>query len=81
MNTINYGFLASIIGIISFLPIVYNIVQTQNTDNFVWSALILALIASFLRILEGNQIGSTLLILSGTTFMILNLIIVFVKIK
>jgi len=74
-----YGFLALIFGLSSFLPIVYNIIKTKNTSNFIWSALLLALLASVFILLEGNQTGSLFLMINGIIYTLLYIIIIFIK--
>lgn len=44
------GLFATIIGIVSFLPVVYLIYKTKNTSNFPFKSLILALISNILWI-------------------------------
>lgn len=44
------GLLATIIGIISFLPVVYLVYKTKNTSNFPYKTLILAIISNILWI-------------------------------
>ena len=44
------GFLATIIGIISFVPVIYVVYKTKKTVNFPYRTLILALISNLLWI-------------------------------
>jgi len=44
------GFLATIIGIISFLPVIYIVYKTKKTINFPYRTLILALLSNLLWI-------------------------------
>ncbi len=44
------GFLATIIGIISFLPVLYVVYKTKKTINFPYRTLILALLSNLLWI-------------------------------
>lgn len=44
------GFLATIIGIISFVPVLYVVYKTKKTVNFPYRTLILALISNLLWI-------------------------------
>lgn len=44
------GFLATIIGIISFLPVIYIVYKTKKTINFPYRTLILALLSNILWI-------------------------------
>ena len=44
------GFLATIIGIISFLPVIYVVYKTKKTLNFPYRTLILALLSNLLWI-------------------------------
>jgi uncharacterized protein with PQ loop repeat len=77
---INYGFIASIIGLSSFIPIVLNIIKTKNTSNFIWSSIILAILSSVLWMLEGIQVNSISLILKSIIYIFLYSIIIIVKI-
>ncbi len=45
------GYLATIIGIISFLPVIYIVFKTKKTINFPFNTLILALISNLLWII------------------------------
>lgn len=76
---IPYGMLASIASLISFLPIVYTIVKTKNTSNFVWSALLLAFISLSLRMIEGIQLGSMSLVFNTAVFIVFYIIIIGIK--
>jgi len=51
------GFLATIVGIISFLPVLYIVFKTKKTNNFPYKALILALISNFLWIFYAFKKG------------------------
>lgn len=47
------GIMATMIGIISFMPILYNIILTKNTENFTVTNLFLALLSNMLWIVYG----------------------------
>jgi len=73
------GFLATLIGIVSFLPIIYKIIKTKNTVNFTITNLILALLSNVLWIVYG--VGDSLFMptLSGVLYFIIYSIILFYK--
>lgn len=76
---ITYGALGSIASLVSFLPIVYTIVKTKNTSNFVWSALLLALLSSFLWMMEGIHLGSLPLVFNTAVFIGFYIVIIGIK--
>lgn len=51
------GFLATIVGIISFLPVLYVVYRTKKTNNFPYKALILALVSNSLWIFYAFKKG------------------------
>ena len=52
-----YGKLAIVTGIISFIPIMYQIWKTKNTSNFTHKNLLLALFSSCLSALSTLQVS------------------------
>lgn len=65
------GLLATIIGIFSFLPILYRIMMTGDTDNFTYTNLSLALVSNLLWIVFGinkNVMTSTI---SGILYLLI----------
>lgn len=80
-KSVNYGFFASMFGLMSFLPIVYNIVKTKNTSNFVWMGLILVVISSFFWMMEGLRINSLSLVVNTIIYIILYFVIIFIKLR
>lgn len=63
------GILATIIGIISFLPIIYRIMITHDTSNFTYTNLGLALISNVLWIVFGINKKVMTSILSGVLYL------------
>lgn len=47
------GLIASLIGIISFLPLLYTIYRTKNTKNFPYITLTLSIISNLLWVIYG----------------------------
>jgi|AntAceMinimDraft_6_1070360.scaffolds.fasta_scaffold26866_3 uncharacterized protein with PQ loop repeat len=74
------GLLATLIGIISFLPIIYKIIVTKKTDNFTISSLTLALISNVLWIIYGAGDRLFTPFLSGLLYFIIYAIILFYKV-
>jgi len=68
------GLFATIIGIISFLPVIYIVYKTKNTKNFPYKTLILALISNLLWIyyalVKDKQIDKQLLLMGILYFLI-----------
>jgi len=74
------GLLATLIGIISFLPIIYKIIVTKKTDNFTISSLTLALISNVLWIIYGTSNKLFTPFLSGILYFIIYAIILLYKV-
>lgn len=45
------GIMATLIGIVSFLPVLFVVYKTKNTDNFPYQTLILAILSNLLWII------------------------------
>ena len=65
------GLLATIIGIISFMPILYHIILTDETGNFTITNLILALISNTLWIIYGITNGLYTPTISGVLYLMI----------
>jgi uncharacterized protein with PQ loop repeat len=63
------GILATFIGIMSFLPILYRITQTKDTSNFTYTNLGLALISNLLWIIFGINKDVMTSLISGILYM------------
>lgn len=77
---LSYGFFGSIVGLVSFIPIMYHVIATKNTSNFVWSGLLMAILSSFLWMMEGITMNSLTLVINTFLYIIMYFIIVVVKI-
>lgn len=73
------GLLATFIGIISFLPIIYKIIITKKTDNFTISSLLLALTSNILWVVYGSGEKLFIPFLSGLLYFVIYSIILFYK--
>lgn len=51
------GFLGTIVGVISFLPVLYVVYKTKKTNNFPYKALLLALVSNLLWIFYAFKKG------------------------
>lgn len=63
------GLLATFIGIMSFLPILYRITQTKDTSNFTYTNLGLALVSNILWIIFGINKDVMTSIISGILYL------------
>ena len=76
------GLLATIIGIISYLPVVYTVYKTKKTTNFPYKALFLAIISNSLWIYYGlsNPKGmDKQIILMGVLYFLIYVFILYTK--
>jgi len=69
------GFLATIIGVISFLPIIYIVYKTKKTHNFPYNALVMALLGNLLWIFyafykDDKNIDSQVLFMGAIYFLL-----------
>ena len=77
------GLAATIIGIISFLPVIYIVYRTKKTDNFPFKALLLALISNTLWIYYAIAKGPVIdieIALSGALYFFIYSFILYTKI-
>lgn len=81
MNYNLFGTFAILTGIISFFPIIIRIWNTQNTFNFTWSNIFLALLSNIMWILYGVSSNSATNIASGSIFFLFYSYITYVKMK
>ena len=81
MNTENIGYMATIISVISFLPIVYTVYKTGKTNNFPYRALFLALMANLLWLTYGIYKNGNANIISGGLYFIMYSYILYKKYK
>ncbi len=73
------GILATIIGIISFVPVVLGVYKTKKTNNFPVKMLVLALISNILWVIYGSIVNANSTILAGVLYFIIYAFILFVK--
>lgn len=84
--TVNYvsvaGIIATIIGILSFLPVIYVVYKSKNTSNFPYNSLVLAITSNLLwiyyAISNKPQIDYPLAI-KGTVYLLIYTYILFTK--
>ena len=83
-NNINLvGLFATLIGIISFLPVIYVVYNTKRTANFPFKTLILALISNILWIyyaIAKDEKIDTQIAFMGTLYFFIYSFILFTKI-
>jgi uncharacterized protein with PQ loop repeat len=74
------GYLATIFGVFSFLPVIIIVYNTKKTNNFPYKTLILALISNFLFMISGIFKKDFILIFMGIVYLIIYSFITFIKI-
>ena len=74
------GSMAIVLGIVSFLPILYKIWKTKDTRNFTTTNLILALISNTLWIYYGTMKNASVNIWSGSLYFSIYIYIMIFKI-
>jgi len=77
--TASIGILATIIGIISFIPVVYVVYKTKKTNNFPYSTLLLALLSNLLWVIYGIYAPASANILAGSLYFIIYTFILYIK--
>ena len=78
-KTVIIGILAIIIGISSFIPVLKTVYKTQETNNFPYNSLFLALTANVLWIIYGLYNATYANILSGFLYFIIYSYILYIK--
>ena len=73
------GYIATIIGVLSFLPVISNIYKTKKTNNFPFKTLILVLISNSLLILSGFLKKDFVFIFMGFIYIVIYSFILFTK--
>ena len=73
------GIIATLIGIISYLPVLYTVHKTRKTNNFPFNTLGLAIISNILWILYGIYEPAPASILSGVLYMLIYIYILYIK--
>lgn len=80
-NIDNIGILASIIGLLRFIPLVIEIYKTKKTNNFPYLMLLLAISSTFLWLIYGFINYSIALLISASIALSVYLFILFMKLK
>jgi uncharacterized protein with PQ loop repeat len=73
------GLAATIIGIISYLPVVATVHKTRVTSNFPYSTLVIALLSNTLWMIYGLTKNATATIIMGSLYFAIYLYILYVK--
>ena len=79
-NITKIGMLATIIGIISFLPVLLVIAKTRKTNNFPYVTLTLALISNITWIVYGAFKGAKASMVMGILYVLIYAFILVVKV-
>lgn len=74
------GYAATLLGIVSFIPILYNIFVTRNTSNFTYKNLALALVSNLLWFYYGVDSSSYAPLISGVMYFLVYSIILYYKV-
>ena len=74
------GYTATIISLISFIPVILNIAKTKKTNNFPFRTIFLALLGNSLFLLNGLLTSNHVMIFMGTVFILIYYYILHVKI-
>ncbi len=80
-NIDNIGILASIIGLLRFIPLVIEIYKTKKTNNFPYLMLLLAITSTILWLIYGFINYSIALLISSGIALTVYLFILFMKLK
>lgn len=80
-NIDNIGILASIIGLLRFIPLVIEIYKTKKTNNFPYLMLFFAITSTMLWLIYAFINNSIALIISAGLALIVYLYIMFMKFK
>lgn len=78
-NFFQFGIVASFFGVVSFIPIVHNVISTKKANNFVWSAIVIALLSTLFWGLEGLRTNSLPLVINSFIFICFYISIAYVK--
>ena len=78
-NVFYLGLAATIIGIISFLPVVETVHKTRTTSNFPYSTLFIALLSNALWMVYGLTKNATATIIMGLLYFTIYSYILYVK--
>ena len=73
------GIFATIIGIISFIPVIMRIYRTNNTYNYPYKTLYLALISNLLWIIYGFYESAYANVIRGTIYSVIYYYILYIK--
>ena len=76
----NIGYIATILSLISFLPILHNVYKTKKTNNFSYASIALSFLISALWIFYGSHTNSFVTILRSIVFIFIFSSILYVKI-
>ena len=73
------GMLATIIGILSFIPVISVIYKSKKTNNFPYYSIFLAIISNILWFIYGIYKQTYANILSGTLYFLIYSFILYIK--
>ena len=73
------GILATIVGVISFIPIVYVVYKTRKTNNFPYPTLYLAILSNLLWIIYGLYEPAFATIFQGALYFLIYTYVLYIK--
>jgi len=73
------GHAAIVIGIISFIPVLYTIYKTKKTNNFPYKSLVFLVISQILWVVYGYLASANATLISGMLFSLIYLFILYTK--
>ena len=73
------GDLAVILGVASFMPVVYTVYKTKKTNNFPYKSLFFLVISQMLWVFYGYLVSATATFMGGSLFSLIYLFILYTK--
>lgn len=73
------GDLAVILGVVSFMPVVYTVYKTKKTNNFPYKSLFFLVISQMLWVFYGYLVSAKATFVGGTLFSLIYLFILYTK--
>ena len=73
------GDLAVILGVVSFMPVVYTVYKTKKTNNFPYKSLFFLIISQMLWVFYGYLVSAKATFVGGSLFSLIYLFILYTK--
>jgi uncharacterized protein with PQ loop repeat len=75
------GYVATLLSVVSFIPVIFSIAKTKKTNDFPYKTLYLALISNILYIISGYLTSNNVLIVMGIVFIAIHSFILYIKLR